>query len=65
MIGSALAGMFISSQGVKAASIGVGGLPGFLSIFPEKWGVFFIGMIIVLVVPFVLTILFGKMRKEK
>lgn len=65
VIGSALAGMFISSQGVKAASIGVGGLPGFLSIFPENWGVFFIGMIIVLVVPFVLTIFFGKLRKAK
>lgn len=64
VIGSALAGMFISLQGVKAASIGVGGIPGFLSIFPEKWGVFFIGMVIVLVVPFVLTILFGKLRKE-
>lgn len=65
IIGSALAGMFISVQGVKATSIGVGGIPGFLSIFPEKWGVFFIGMVIVLVVPFVLTILFGKLRKEK
>ena len=65
VIGSALAGMFISLQGVKAASIGVGGLPGFLSIFPEKWGAFFIGMVIVLVVPFVLTIILGKLRKEK
>lgn len=64
VIGSALAGMFISFQGVKATSIGVGGIPGFLSIFPEKWGVFFIGMVIVLVVPFILTILFGKLRKE-
>ncbi|GAA3318616.1 hypothetical protein GCM10020331_022130 [Ectobacillus funiculus] len=36
VIGSALAGMFISLQGVKAASIGVGGLPGFLSIFFRK-----------------------------
>lgn len=65
VIGSALAGMFISSQGVKAASIGVGGLPGFLSIFPKSWGAFFIGMVIALVVPFVLTILFGKLRKDK
>jgi PTS system trehalose-specific IIC component len=65
IIGSALAGAFISIQGVKAPSIGVGGLPGFLSIFPENWGSFFIGMAIVIVVPFVLTLLFGKMRKEK
>ncbi|OAS83025.1 PTS system trehalose-specific EIIBC component [Metabacillus litoralis] len=65
IIGSAIAGAFISIQGVRAPSIGVGGLPGFLSIFPENWGSFFIGMIIVIVVPFVLTLLFGKIRKEK
>ncbi|MFX3624487.1 MAG: PTS system trehalose-specific EIIBC component [Ectobacillus sp.] len=63
--GSALAGMFITMNGVKAPSIGVGGLPGFLSIFPDKWGAFFIGMAIVLVVPFVLTLILGKVRKEK
>ncbi|WP_121613476.1 PTS system trehalose-specific EIIBC component [Mesobacillus foraminis] len=65
IIGSALAGALISVQGVKAPSIGVGGLPGFLSIFPQNWGAFFIGMAITLVVPFVLTFLFGKMRKAK
>jgi PTS system trehalose-specific IIC component len=65
IIGSALAGAFISLQGVKAPSIGVGGLPGFLSIFPENWGSFFIGMAIVLIVPFVLTIVLGKMRKSQ
>jgi trehalose PTS system EIIBC or EIIBCA component len=65
IIGSALAGAFISMQGVKAPSIGVGGLPAFLSIFPQNWGSFFIGMAIVLVVPFILTILFGKMRKDQ
>jgi PTS system trehalose-specific IIC component len=62
--GSALAGAVISVAGVKAPSIGVGGLPGFLSIFPQNWGSFFIGMAIVLVVPFVLTWIFGKIRKE-
>lgn len=65
IIGSAIAGAFISMQAVKAPSIGVGGLPGFLSIFPQNWGSFFVGMAIVLIVPFVLTLLFGKMRKEK
>jgi PTS system trehalose-specific IIC component len=65
IIGSALAGAFISLQGVKAPSIGVGGLPGFLSIFPENWGSFFIGMAIVLIVPFFLTIVLGKMRKAQ
>lgn len=65
IIGSALAGAVISVAGVKAPSIGVGGLPGFLSIFPQNWGAFFVGMAIVLVVPFALTLLFGKLRKEK
>ncbi|WP_315372072.1 PTS system trehalose-specific EIIBC component [Paenibacillus xylanexedens] len=66
MIGSAIGGVLLTMNNVQATSIGVGGVPGFLSIFPDKWGVFFIGMAIVLVVPFVLTVLFGraKLRKE-
>ncbi|WP_340029724.1 PTS system trehalose-specific EIIBC component [Paenibacillus sp. FSL H7-0940] len=66
MIGSAIGGVLLTMNNVQATSIGVGGVPGFLSIFPNKWGIFFIGMAIVLVVPFVLTVLFGraKMRKE-
>ncbi|GKU81683.1 PTS system trehalose-specific EIIBC component [Niallia sp. NCCP-28] len=63
--GSALAGAFISIQGVKAPSIGVGGLPGFLSIFPANWGAFFIGMAIVIILPFLLTIVFGKMKNRR
>ncbi|PAD69019.1 PTS trehalose transporter subunit IIBC [Bacillus sp. 7586-K] len=65
IIGSALAGAFISVQAVKAPSVGVGGLPAFLSIFPQNWGAFFIGMAIVIIIPFVLTIFFGKIRKQK
>ncbi|WP_145318218.1 PTS system trehalose-specific EIIBC component [Paenibacillus xylanexedens] len=66
MVGSAIGGVLLTMNNVQATSIGVGGVPGFLSIFPNKWGVFFIGMAIVLVVPFVLTVLFGraKMKKE-
>ncbi|PQP81107.1 PTS trehalose transporter subunit IIBC [Paenibacillus sp. PCH8] len=66
MIGSAIGGVLLTMNNVQATSIGVGGIPGFLSIFPNKWGVFFIGMAIVLVVPFVLTVIFGraKLRKE-
>ncbi len=63
IVGSAIAGAFISIQAVKAPSIGVGGLPAFLSIFPQNWGSFFIGMAIVIIVPFLLTLLFGKVRK--
>ncbi|UQZ36732.1 PTS trehalose transporter subunit IIBC [Paenibacillus sp. PK3_47] len=60
MIGSALAGMLLTLNDVRASSIGVGGIPGFLSIFPNQWGVFFIGMAIVLVIPFVATMLYGR-----
>lgn len=63
IVGSAIAGAFISIQAVQAPSIGVGGLPAFLSIFPQNWGSFFIGMAIVIIVPFLLTLLFGKVRK--
>ncbi|MBN2907937.1 PTS system trehalose-specific EIIBC component [Polycladomyces sp. WAk] len=64
MIGSAIGAVVITSQHVKASSIGVGGLPGFLSIFPQYWGVFFIGMAIALIVPFALTIVWGKSKKK-
>jgi trehalose PTS system EIIBC or EIIBCA component len=63
IIGSAIAGLVITVSGVEATSIGVGGIPGFLSIFKEYWGSFFTGMAIALVVPFVLTFLYGKVRK--
>lgn len=68
MIGSAIAGMLLTVNQVRASSIGVGGIPGFLSIFPNQWGVFFIGMLIVLIVPFVATVLYGRSvvgRSEK
>ncbi|MGZ4162215.1 MAG: PTS system trehalose-specific EIIBC component [Neobacillus sp.] len=64
IIGSALAGMFITINGVKAPSVGVGGLPAFLSIFPQNWGPFFIGMAIAIVVPIVLTFVFSKFNRK-
>ncbi|WP_043929929.1 PTS system trehalose-specific EIIBC component [Bacillus sp. EB01] len=65
MIGSAIAGAFITVNKTLAPSIGVGGLPGFLSIVPQKWAPFFIGMAIALVVPFVLTYVWGKGRARR
>lgn len=60
MVGSGIAGILLTVNHVMASSIGVGGIPGFLSIFPSNWGVFFIGMAIVLVLPFALTVMYGK-----
>ncbi len=59
MIGSAAAAMVCTGMGVKALSIGVGGLPGILSIMFEYWGVFALCMLIAVVVPFALTYLVG------
>lgn len=62
LIGSAIAGAYITISHVQATSIGVGGLPGFLSIFPDKWVPFFIGMAIVLIVPFIITFILAKRK---
>ncbi|WP_027340613.1 PTS system trehalose-specific EIIBC component [Halonatronum saccharophilum] len=60
MIGSAIAGLFSVSTGVMANSIGVGGLPGILSIQPQYMISFAIAMLIAIIVPIVLTIFFAK-----
>lgn len=64
MLGAALGGAFITINHVLALSIGVGGLPGFFSIVPSKWIPFFIGMGIAIVVPFVITLIFAKLKKQ-
>ena len=60
MIGSGLAGMFSVATGVTANSIGVGGLPGILSIQSDSMLMFGIAMAIAFVVPIALTIVFAK-----
>lgn len=60
MVGSGLAGFVSVLTGVTAASIGVGGIPGFLSIQFEHWPMFFVAMGIAIVVPFLLTVVFEK-----
>ena len=62
MIGSACAAMISIGTGVTAISIGVGGLPGILSIFPEYWVNFLLAMLTAIIVPFVLTIVVGSRK---
>ena len=62
MTGSAIAGMFSVLTGCMSSSIGVGGLPGILSIKPQFWGFYGIAMLIAVGVPFVLTTVLGKAR---
>jgi PTS system trehalose-specific IIC component len=64
IIGSAIAAVWITINSVIAPSIGVGGLPGIFSIEAGGWFAFFIGMIIAVIVPFILTYLFARTRKN-
>ena len=56
MVGSALAGLVCGYSGVLANGIGVGGLPGILSIQPQFWGIYAVAMLIAIAVPMLLTI---------
>ncbi|WP_079412612.1 PTS system trehalose-specific EIIBC component [Alkalithermobacter paradoxus] len=62
MIGSSIAGVVSVGSGVMANSIGVGGLPGILSIQPQHMLMFGVAMAIAIVVPFILTIAFSKKK---
>lgn len=62
MIGSACAAVFSVSTGTMAFTVGVGGLPGILSIKPEFMINFAIAMVIAIVIPFVLTYIVGKKK---
>ena len=62
MIGSACAAMVSVGFGVRAVSIGVGGLPGILSIYSECYVPFLLAMAIAVVIPFVLTMIVGKAK---
>lgn len=65
MIGSSCAAMISIGFGIEALSIGVGGLPGILSIKPEYYLLFLLAMLVAVAVPFVLTLIVGKMRLSK
>lgn len=62
MIGTSIAAAYITFQHVLATSVGVGGVPGFLSIQEGSWVSFFIGMLIVIIVPFIITYMIAKRK---
>ena len=62
MIGSACAAVVSVATSTTATAIGVGGLPGILSIQPKYMGSFAICMVIAIVIPFVLTVIVGKKK---
>lgn len=62
MIGSSIAAMVSVGFGIEALSVGVGGIPGILSIKSKFYLTFLLAMGIAIAVPFVLTLLIGKRK---
>ncbi len=65
MIGSAIAAVVCVATSTTANAIGVGGLPGILSIQPQYMLSFALCMVIAVVVPFVLTVIIGRREAKK
>lgn len=65
MIGSACAAVVCVAMGTTANAIGVGGLPGILSIQPVFMLKFLISMLIAIAVPFALTVLVGRKKLKQ
>ncbi len=62
MTGSCIAAVVSTATGVTASAIGVGGLPGILSIQPAFIPQFFLCMVIAVFVPFILTYIIGRRK---
>lgn len=60
MTGSACAAIVCVSTSTTANAIGVGGIPGILSIQPQYMPTFALAMLVAIVVPFLLTTIVGK-----
>ena len=64
MIGSACASIVCVATNSTANAIGVGGLPGILSMQPQSMLTFAVCMLIAVAVPFVLTVMVGKTKLQ-
>lgn len=62
MIGSAISAIVCVATNTTANAVGVGGIPGILSIQPAYMGSFAICMLIAIVVPMMLTLIVGKKK---
>lgn len=65
MIGSGLAGLICGLNGVMANGIGVGGLPGILSIQPQYWTIYVLAILLAVLVPLLLTIIMYKHKVRR
>lgn len=64
MIGSGIAAIISVGSGVMANAIGIGGLPGILSIQPNSIPMFAVAMVIAIAVPFILTVVVGRKKLD-
>lgn len=62
---AALSSAFITMFNVKAQALGAAGLPGIISITPEKIGYYIAGMVIAFLTAFALTIVLGMRDRAK
>lgn len=62
MTGSACAAIVCVSTGTTANAIGVGGIPGILSMQATSMPTFALSMVVAIVVPFLLTVIVGKKK---
>ncbi|MDB0438689.1 PTS trehalose transporter subunit IIBC [Clostridioides difficile] len=62
MIGAGISGGVVSYFNVKASSIGISGLPAFLSIFTDQWNVYFLAMGLSIAITCILTYIFSKSK---
>lgn len=61
---SCVLGAIIGASGVLG-KVGVGGVPAFISIQKEYWGVYLICTLLAIVVPFILTVILSRFSKEE
>lgn len=65
IIGSAVGSAWIAGTHTLALAMGAAGLPGFISIAPQSWVNFFIGLGISMATSFILTVVFTKHHENK
>ncbi|WP_156299573.1 PTS trehalose transporter subunit IIBC [Streptobacillus canis] len=63
MIGSATGAAVAGIFGILANGVGVGGLPAIFTIKPQYWLAYLLAMLCAIVLPFVLTFIYGKKKR--
>lgn len=62
--GSAVGSAWIAGTKTLASAVGTAGIPGFISIPPESWGNYGIGMVLAIIVAFIVTCILHKRNVE-